>query len=196
MSTKARLIPENFDRKKGLNNIQLKNLNQKPKFESRIPLDSGVVAKLPTFEEPIERKGPFDIGLPETWTIYIILSILVIVALIGFILTILGLTIDIFSVAYTKNQEIKLFGVVLTSTVLTSSTILLFCFCCQHAKEVGFLPNAHYTNDFIDSEPLGEAAKISALYSIDPKLQNEESKPVSPSQVQPTHISKPPVIIY
>lgn len=119
-----------------------------------------------------------------------------IVALTGLILTILGLTIDIFSVPYTKNQEIKLFGVVLTSTVLTSSSILLFCFCCQHAKEVGWLSNAHYTNDYIDSEPLGEAAKISALYSIDPKLQHEELIPISTKQIHPTQISNSPVIMY
>lgn len=46
MSTKARLIPENFDRKKGLNKIQLKNLKDKPRNEYKIPLDSGVMAKL------------------------------------------------------------------------------------------------------------------------------------------------------
>lgn len=117
-------------------------------------------------------------------------------ALVGLILTILGLTIDIFSVSYTQNQQIKLFGLVLTSTVFTSSTILLFCFGCQHAKEIGWLSNAHYATDFVESEPLGEAAKISALYSIDPKLQSEESKPISPSQIQPTQISNQPVIMY
>lgn len=46
MPAKTRLIPENFDRKKGLNNIELKNLKNKPKYESKIPLDSGVMAKL------------------------------------------------------------------------------------------------------------------------------------------------------
>lgn len=119
-----------------------------------------------------------------------------IVALTGLILTILGLTIDMFSVSYTKNQEIKLFGVVLTSTVLTSSSILLFCFCCQHAKEVGWLSNAHYTNDFIDSEPLVESAKISALYSINPKLENDEIITLSPDHVHPTQISNSPVFMY
>ncbi|CAF0819447.1 unnamed protein product [Brachionus calyciflorus] len=197
LTSTSRLIPENSDKKKGLNKIQLKDLIKKPKTFSKIPLDSGAIAKLPSFDQPIDRRGPFDIGLFETWVVYIILFILALVAAIGLLLTVLGLSTELFSVASSKNQEIKLFGVVLTSTVLTSSAILLFCFSCQHAKEVGWLPNSHYAADYVDSEPLSENAKISALYSIDPNIQNQEiTKPVTPSQVEPTQIQNPKVIVY
>lgn len=217
VDSKKRLIPEKFDKKKGLNNVQLKDLIQKPKTIAKIPLDSGAIAKLvffilfqnqinlnlvfflkPTFDQPVDRRGPFDIGLLKTWFIYSILFLLVITSLCGLVLVCLGLNMELFSVASTKNQEIKLFGVCLTSCVFTSSSILIFCFGCQHAKEVGWLPNANYSNDYVDSEPLTDNAKISALYSIDPNLQNQDlqNSAASPSQIETNRISTPQVIVY
>lgn len=88
----------------------------------------------------------------------------------------------------------------MTSTVFTSSTILLSCFCIQHAKEAGWLPSPEAPRENDDpSQTLAQNAKISALYSIDPGLQqakmnsmNFPQTPVTPSQVNPTH----PLILY
>jgi thiol:disulfide interchange protein len=130
-------------------------------------------------------------GLLATWIVYIILGTVFLMALIGLILFIVMMNATFSGVSASTNQPIKFFGIVLTSTVLTSTGILLSCFCIQHAKEAGWLPSPESPAEKEDEQNLAQNAKINALYSIDPGLQNPQT-PVTPSMVNP----RAPLIVY
>ena len=130
-------------------------------------------------------------GLLATWIVYIILGVVFLMYLIGLILFSVMITNTFVGVSASKNQPLKFFGIVLSSTVFTSTGILLGCFCIQHAKEAGWLPSPESPSEKEDEQNLAQNAKINALYSIDPGL-NHPQTPVTPSMVNP----RAPLIIY